>query len=183
MKSLENHSRSKSRILGKWIFQPSTVSLSFVGTDASFSFPSRLKFIIENWIAPSIFLAPDLTEYFIPDEWNYIQVVSNVTSREDAEERLKNHFDTWITESDFRLIAASGLNTVRLPIPFWTFNTSTTIPYLEPYLSNIQKPYIKKALKWAIKYKLDVVLDLHSAPGSQNGDEHSGHQGFIGEFW
>ena len=36
-----------------------------------------------------------------------------------------------------------------------------------------------KALKWARKYGLRVYIELHTAPGSQNGLNHSGHLGPI----
>jgi glucan 1,3-beta-glucosidase len=39
-------------------------------------------------------------------------------------------------------------------------------------------PY--RALNWARKYGLRVNLDLHTAPGSQNGWNHSGRLGSIG---
>ena len=38
---------------------------------------------------------------------------------------------------------------------------------------------MQKALKWARKYGLRVYLELHTAPGSQNGLNHSGRLGPI----
>lgn len=32
-----------------------------------------------------------------------------------------------------------------------------------------QRPFIRAALGWAQKYGLDVVMDLHGLPNSQNG--------------
>ena len=34
--------------------------------------------------------------------------------------------------------------------------------------------YIDKAFSWAAQYNMTVLLDLHGAPGSQNGNDHSG---------
>ena len=34
--------------------------------------------------------------------------------------------------------------------------------------------YIDKVLELSRKYKIKVLLDLHGAPGSQNGEIHSG---------
>lgn len=39
--------------------------------------------------------------------------------------------------------------------------------------------YFLKAVKWARKYGLRINLDLHTAPGSQNGWNHSGKIGSI----
>lgn len=33
---------------------------------------------------------------------------------------------------------------------------------------------LDNAFSWAQKYDIKVIIDLHAAPGSQNGNEHSG---------
>ena len=33
--------------------------------------------------------------------------------------------------------------------------------------------YIDKAFEWGLKYGIAILLDMHAAPGSQNGWEHS----------
>ena len=43
-----------------------------------------------------------------------------------------------------------------------------------------QLPYLDKAIGWARTAGLKVMLDLHGAPGSQNGFDNSGHYGSIG---
>lgn len=74
------------------------------------------------------------------------------------------------TESDFAEIAGAGLNWVRLPVPYWAIETFDS----EPYFERTAWTYVLKALKWARKYGLRVFLELHTAPGSQNGLNHSG---------
>jgi len=39
---------------------------------------------------------------------------------DQADARLKQHRDTWITENDIKEIASFGLNSVRVPIGYWT---------------------------------------------------------------
>ena len=75
------------------------------------------------------------------------------------------------------------LNHVRLPIGYWAFETSAGEPYIKGQL-----PYLRKAVSWAQKHGLKVIVDLHGmlrwnhsladltnicthigAPGSQNG--------------
>ena len=56
------------------------------------------------------------------------------------------------------------LNHVRIPIGYWAFEVADD----EPYISG-QLPYLQKALAWCEKYGLKAVIDLHGAPGSQNG--------------
>ena len=43
-----------------------------------------------------------------------------------------------------------------------------------------QLPFLDSAIKWARTAKLKVMLDLHGAPGSQNGFDNSGKAGSIG---
>lgn len=44
----------------------------------------------------------------------------------------------------------------------------------EPYL-NEQWPYVVRAIGWLKKYGMKALIDLHGAPGSQNGWDNSGH--------
>jgi glucan 1,3-beta-glucosidase len=37
-------------------------------------------------------------------------------------------------------------------------------------------PYIQRAVAWARKYGLHTVIDLHGAPGLQNGYDNSGQR-------
>lgn len=47
-----------------------------------------------------------------------------------------------------------------------------------PYTSG-QDPYLDKAISWARETGLKVIVDLHGAPKSQNGFDHSGHKGWL----
>ena len=59
---------------------------------------------------------------------------------------------------------AIRLNHVRIPIGYWAFEVGAG----EPYISG-QLPYLQKAVTWAGNHGLKVIVDLHGAPGSQNG--------------
>jgi glucan 1,3-beta-glucosidase len=56
------------------------------------------------------------------------------------------------------------LNHVRLPIGYWAFDVSEGEPYIQGQLS-----YLQKAVTWAGNHGLKLIVDLHGAPGSQNG--------------
>jgi glucan 1,3-beta-glucosidase len=126
-------------------------------------------FVLEAWMNPSFFTS-DLTAKGAIDQWTFMTAVNNNTR---ALSLLQTHWSTWVNESDFTAIAAAGLNTVRIPVPHWTFNGSST----EPYLAGAELKYIQQAVTWAAKHNLDVLLDLHTAPGSQNGFDNSGRMG------
>ncbi|KAL9937868.1 hypothetical protein V8E36_003413 [Tilletia maclaganii] len=129
--------------------------------------------LLEPWITPDLMLTPDLKALnkYIPDEWTYTQVLG----RQEAAARLQVHYATFVTEDDFRMMRMHGLNLVRIPVPYYAFNTSEA----EPYVGQIQLPYLGRAIKWADQYGLDVILDLHALPNSQNGFDNSGHAGGI----
>jgi len=121
--------------------------------------------VAEPFIKPSLFSATG--DNRVVDEWTFGLYV------DDARSRLQNHWATWITEDDFRQIAAVGyLNMVRIPIGYWAVDTSKG----EPYVRANQLDYLTKAVGWAQKYGLKVMIDLHGAPGSQNGFDNSGQR-------
>ncbi|KIJ66234.1 glycoside hydrolase family 5 protein [Hydnomerulius pinastri MD-312] len=119
----------------------------------------------QPWITPSIF--DNTGNSKIVDEWTFGQYQDHST----ALGVLQNHWDTWITQSDFQAIAAAGLNHVRLPIGYWAFEVGPGEPYIQGQL-----PYLQKAVQWAGQYGLKVIVDLHGAPGSQNGYDNSGQR-------
>lgn len=76
-------------------------------------------------------------------------------------------------------MAGAGLNWIRLPIPFWTVDKWNTTSDQEPFLARTSWKYILRIFRWARKYGIRINLDLHTAPGSQNGYNHSGKAGQI----
>ncbi|KAK8207665.1 hypothetical protein M8818_004319, partial [Zalaria obscura] len=63
---------------------------------------------------------------------------------------------------------------VRIPLGYWAVDL---LDY-EPYVSG-QYPYLVQAVEWAGELGLTVFIDLHGAPGSQNGWEETGLVGPI----
>ena len=117
--------------------------------------------VLERWMVPDVYRGTDA-----PDEYSLCQALG-----EDARNRLNHHRETWITEEDFRWIAGRGLNAVRLPVGYWALEAPK--PYVE------SGRFIDFALEQAHKNGLKLLLDLHGAPGSQNGWDHSGRSGAI----
>jgi glucan 1,3-beta-glucosidase len=117
--------------------------------------------ILERWMTPSVFAGLEAK-----DEFSFCHEAS------DAGERLARHHNTFITEEDLQWIASHGLNAVRLPVPHWLFGN------VAPYVACVE--YVDWLMAAAPRYGLSVLLDLHAAPGSQNGWDHSGKAGRIG---
>lgn len=99
------------------------------------------------------------------------------TGVESAKAYLEEHWDTWITEADFAKLAKIGINTVRIPIGYWSVGpyfceNSAFEPWKDSYTMSWR--YVARAINWAAKYNIGVLIDLHGAYGSQNGQPHSG---------
>ena len=115
--------------------------------------------VLEKWMTPSLFQGVEAG-----DEWEFSQTPG-------AREKIEKHRQTFVTEADFAWIAAHGLDAVRLPIGYWTLEEHA------PYFSGAA--HVDNAMKWAKAHDLQVLIDLHGAPGSQNGWDHSGHAGAL----
>ncbi|RCV43112.1 hypothetical protein SETIT_9G269100v2 [Setaria italica] len=82
---------------------------------------------------------------------------------------LQSHWDTFITEDDFKFIALSGLNAVRIPVGWWiASDPNPPLPFVGGSLQALDN-----AFRWARNYNIGVIVDLHAAPGSQNPYDHS----------
>jgi glucan 1,3-beta-glucosidase len=102
-----------------------------------------------------------------PDEYGLCLALGD-----QAKARLDEHRETFITAEDFQWIKKCGLNAVRLPVGYWALETPK--PFVE------SSRFIDFALEQARQNGLKLLLDLHGAPGSQNGWDHSGRAGEIG---
>jgi len=126
--------------------------------------------VIEKWMVPSLFEGLSAK-----DETSFC-----VELGEQAQPRLKQHWETFITEDDFIWLASIGINAVRIPVGHWIFGAD--YPY-HPSYQGITFPFaqggievLDKAMDWAECHGLLVVLDLHAAPGCQNGFDNGGIQ-------
>lgn len=121
--------------------------------------------MLEPWITPSIFQA--YPGFSIVDEYTLCQQAPNAASV------LQTHWANWVTLADFQQIAASnkGINLVRIPVGYWAFQKYGNDPYIQG-----AKDYLGQALDWASQTGLQVWIDLHGAPLSQNGQDNSGQR-------
>lgn len=117
--------------------------------------------VLERWMDTSVFRDTDSR-----DEDNLCRVLPE----EIKQKRFKEHRDTFITEGDFAFIKKSGLDSVRLPVPHFMFGDD--YEFCKPYVGCID--YIDKCFDWAEKYGLSVLIDVHTAPDSQNGFDNGG---------
>jgi len=117
--------------------------------------------VLEKWMVPDVYRGSDA-----PDEYS---LCLDLGSR--AKDRLDRHRETFITADDFRWIKQCGLNAVRLPVGYWALEAPK--PFVE------SSRFMDFALEQCQQNGLKLILDLHGAPGSQNGWDHSGRSGPI----
>jgi glucan 1,3-beta-glucosidase len=118
--------------------------------------------VLEKWMVPAVYRGSDA-----PDEYGLCLALGD-----QAKARLDEHRETFITAEDFQWIKKCGLNAVRLPVGYWALEAPK--PFVE------SSHFIDFALEQAQQNGLKLLLDLHGAPGSQNGWDHSGRGGEIG---
>lgn len=122
-------------------------------------------FVQENWMAPSLMTCANghqAGEHDVASGWG------NTTS---ARQLLEHHWDTWVTENDFAYLHSIGINTVRIPIGYWSLGPSFCAGTAFADVSDVYQnswARVLRAVSTAEKYGIGVLIDLHGAPGSQN---------------
>lgn len=123
--------------------------------------------ITENWMCPNKVARCQAMTY-----------ESFVTrfGKDKADELYRIYRKGWWTERDFRNFAALGFNVIRLPFGWKDLITEDGTLLEEGFAR----------LDWfvdsAARNGLYTILDLHGAPGSQNGRDHSGETRWAKTF-
>ena len=61
---------------------------------------------------------------------------------------------------------------ISIPVGYWSVPTNASV---SPFIPGAW-PYIQRAVGWARSHGLHAIIDLHGAPGSQNGYDNSGRR-------
>ncbi|KAL1297832.1 hypothetical protein AAFC00_006360 [Neodothiora populina] len=125
---------------------------------------------IEPLITPSLFTGYTTHDNVI-DEYTLTTTLGAAKSAST----LEKHYSSFVTEQTFKDMQDAGFDHVRIPFSYW----AVTVYDGDPYVPLISWRYLLRGIEWARKYGLRINLDLHGAPGSQNGWNHSGRQGPI----
>ena len=110
--------------------------------------------VLEKWMTPSVFKGTDAKNEY------------ELAGTDRGRRVLKKHHQTFITEGDFRWLRDKGYLLIRLPVGHWVFGDAP------PYVGAVKQ--LDFAFQMAEKYDLQILLDLHGAPGAQNAADHSG---------
>jgi glucan 1,3-beta-glucosidase len=113
--------------------------------------------VLEKWMSPELFA--DTTAEDEVHLWEQLD-------DDAARERFRTHRDSYVTDRDFAYLAARGIDFVRLPVPYFVFGD---VPERIGCID-----YVDSAFKWADRYGVRILLDLHTVPDSQNGFDNGG---------
>ncbi len=124
--------------------------------------------VLEKWMSPSLFAGMAAT-----DETTFC---AELGAR--AASKLRPHWNSWIGRDDFLWLADRGVNAVRIPVGHWILGPP--YPWHASY-GSLSHPFVEggievldRALGWAAEAGLQVMIDLHAAPGCQNGFDNGG---------
>ncbi len=109
---------------------------------------------------------------FVFDEQSLWEWVGEREGWNRAMEMREAFADTWITETDLQLVAAMGLNLVRVPVWYDALETDLADG------ANGFRPegwrHLDDVARWARRHGLYVMIDLHGLPGGQGTAFHQG---------
>ncbi|KAL5820228.1 hypothetical protein ACOSQ3_022110 [Xanthoceras sorbifolium] len=104
--------------------------------------------------------------------------ITNGYGPEKAAQVMRDHWNTYITEDDFRFMSENGLNAVRIPVGWWlAHDPNPPKPFVGGSLQALDN-----AFKWAYNHRMKVIVDLHAPRVSQNGYAHSATRDGIQEW-
>ncbi|XP_057419357.1 probable glucan 1,3-beta-glucosidase A [Lotus japonicus] len=114
---------------------------------------------------PSVFKMTVLTNTVLKGEYQ----LTNGYGPDKASKIMRDHWNKYITEDDFKFMSENGLNAVRIPVGWWIAKDPTPP---KPFVGG-SLAVLDNAFTWAQKHGMKVIVDLHAVQGSQNGQPHS----------
>ena len=130
--------------------------------------------VLEPWITPSLFYrftGKNQSEGVAIDSYTLCEALG----AEEGNKLMKAHWDVWYTEDHISNLSARGIEIVRVPIGDWTLD-----PY-GPYIGCMDgaADKVQWVLDMCAKYNIKVLIDVHTAKGSQNGFDNSGQTALL----
>ncbi|KAI1773138.1 glycoside hydrolase family 5 protein [Hypoxylon cercidicola] len=107
-------------------------------------------------------------------------------NRAAGNQAFEEHWRTWINPETVQSVHDVGLNTIRIPIGYWSY-TDIVDTASEPFADgNLMLPYLDAVVQKATDLGMYVIIDLHGAPGGQQQDVFTGQNpnpaGFFNDY-
>ena len=100
--------------------------------------------------------------------------------------RFDVHRKTWITEKDIIEIAKDGLNAVRVPVGYWIVGFDNQDPGNKgewKVFAPGSLKYLDLLFTWCNNHNVAVLISIHAAKGSQNGNDNSAPTNGGKTYW
>lgn len=124
-----------------------------------------------GYLLQELWMTPTLKTVHVKDESSIYAHLENRFGKDSARELITAYQDSYWTTKDFDNVQALGANCIRLPFWYRTLVDENGELYADAF----------KRLDWFVNESqqrgIYVILDMHGAPGSQNGSDHSGVDG------
>ncbi|KAI1512601.1 glucan 1,3-beta-glucosidase precursor [Pyrenophora tritici-repentis] len=132
---------------------------------------------VGGWLNLEPFITPSYFQQYgskdnVVDEWTFLSKLGPAKAKDTVEQ----HYAKFINKQTFAQIRDAGMDHVRIPFGYWMVQTYDD----DVYVPQVSWRYLLRGIEYCRQNGLRVNLDLHGAPGSQNGWNHSGRQGTIG---
>ncbi|MFC5463952.1 chitobiase/beta-hexosaminidase C-terminal domain-containing protein [Lederbergia graminis] len=117
-----------------------------------------------GWLVMEAWMTPTNS----PDQITTIETLTDRFGEEKAWNLINLYQDKYWQESDFDNINEEGMNVLRLPFTYFEMMNN------DGSLKETAFDRLDWFINEAAKRNIYVILDMHGAPGSQNGKDHSG---------
>ncbi|KAI3400868.1 hypothetical protein diail_1557 [Diaporthe ilicicola] len=119
-------------------------------------------------------------------EFDCMQKIYSGEKRDTGNQKFETHWETWINASSVQSAYEVGLNTIRIPIGYWSY-TDIVDKDSEPFADGDKMlPYLDAVVKKAAEFGMYVIIDLHGAPGGQVENAFTGQNnnraGFYNDY-
>ncbi|KAI0011707.1 glycoside hydrolase family 5 protein [Xylariaceae sp. FL0662B] len=107
-------------------------------------------------------------------------------NREAGNSAFEEHWRTWINAATVQSVHDVGLNTIRIPVGYWSY-TDIVDKASEPFADGDRMlPYLDAVVQKAADLGIYVIIELHGAPGGQQQDPFTGQNpnpaGFFNDY-
>jgi aryl-phospho-beta-D-glucosidase BglC (GH1 family) len=123
--------------------------------------------------------------WMMPTEWSSMGCGSacsefdcvSALGQSQANTAFNTHYSSWITPSTIQDIHNAGLNTIRIPIGYWSMRSLVDS---SEHFPEMDLSYLDAVIQQAADLGMFVVMDLHGAPGAQKVmDAFTGQVSFV----
>lgn len=107
-------------------------------------------------------------------------------NRAAGNQAFQKHWREWINADTVQSVHDVGLNTIRIPIGYWSYNDIVD-KASEPFADgDAMLPFLDAVVQKATDLGMYVIIDLHGAPGGQQQDVFTGQNpnpaGFYNDY-